>query len=825
MEGHYAVFSANLCLFILLIIMRPALGHGLGTDQASSLMALRRLKMESRGMIDDEKWTEMSVNSYERMASDVGNMEYDMIKGGLPGQPLGKMFKQYAGYVNVDEKKGRSLFYYFAEAAEDPSSKPLILWLNGGPGCSSLGLGAMVEVGPFGVNPDGKTLYSREFAWNRVANTLFLESPAGVGFSYSNKTLDYELSGDKRTAEDAYTFLINWFKRFPHYRTRDFYISGESYAGYYIPELADVIVNRNKKAHSTSKIQLKGIMIGNGIMNEATDAKGLADFLWSHALISDETYQGLTGHCKPGSSKCGSIDEAEIGDLDFYNIYAPLCSSSFKLSNTTRKHVGYDPCESKYVYSYLNLHQVQKALHANRTKLSYNWELCSAVINYWKDSPSTMFPIYRRLMASGLRILLFSGDVDAVVSVTGTRYSIGAMNLKVIKPWRPWLDETFELAGYRVVYDGLTFATVRGAGHQILGFDPCSDYYVYSYLNTIEVQKVLHANVTEIPGPWESCKYYNFVSFSHRYTRMEVEVMIPSPPVEFNFDSASTSPYITAPSSPQRFGTFFYSAPTSPTRISALYSDFNNCGAAATVGGDTSNNDDTDFAFDFSGHLEKSSLSADELFDGGKIKPSPSLQYENKPPDSPKSARSPKKFSPRHRKKEFDPFTAGLKQTRKENIQESSRRTKSLTPFRVSDLLFDADNNQAKNSSALSSSSSNSSIFSASSWYRKWKIKDFLLFRSASESRATELKKYQVLKKSRHQDHDMIKNCSFRSTDSVGSGSSRRRSGQPSISAHELHYTVNRAVSEEMKKRTYLPYKQGLLGCLGFNPSGSLSRG
>ncbi|CAI9786328.1 unnamed protein product [Fraxinus pennsylvanica] len=406
------------------------------------------------------------------MASDLGNMAYDMIKGGLPGQPLGVKFKQYAGYVNVDEKKGRSLFYYFAEAAADPSSKPLILWLNGGPGCSSLGMGAMVELGPFGVNPDGETLYSRNFAWNKVANILFLESPAGVGFSYSNTTSDYELSGDRRTAEDAYTFLINWFKRFPHYRTGDFYIAGESYAGYYIPELSDVIVNRNKKADSSSRIQLKGIMIGNGIMNDDTDTKGIVDFLWSHALISDETYQGLTGQCKPGSSRCGSLDVDQIGTIDFYNIYAPLCTSSFRLSNKTRKHRGYDPCESKYVYSYLNLPQVQKALHANRTKLSHNWELCSFVINSWKDSPSTMFPIYRRLMASGLRILLYSGDVDAVVSVTSTRYSIGSLNLTVIKPWRPWLDETDEVAGYQVVYDGLTFATVRGAGHQVPQFQP-----------------------------------------------------------------------------------------------------------------------------------------------------------------------------------------------------------------------------------------------------------------------------------------------------------------------------------------------------------------
>ncbi|CAI9781886.1 unnamed protein product [Fraxinus pennsylvanica] len=314
-----------------------------------------------------------------------------------------------------------------------------------------------------------------------------------------------------------------------------------------------------------------------------------------------------------------------------------------------------------------------------------------------------------------------------------------------------------------------------------------------------------------------------------------MEVMTPSAHVEFNFDSASTSPYITAPSSPQRFGTLYYSAPTSPSRVSALYRDINNYGAAATGGdGDTTNDDDADFAFDFRGQLEKSSLSADELFDGGKIKPlkpPPRLQYKNKLADSPKSPRSPKKlFSPRHRKKEFDSFAAAIEQTRNENNQENSRRTKSLSPFRVSDLLFDPDNNQiqeaSKNSCAVSSSSSsNSSISSASSWYKKWKIKDLLLFRSASESRATELKKYEVLKKNCHQDHDhVVKNCSFRSTDSVGSGSSRRRSG-PSVSAHELHYTMNRAASEEMKKRTFLPYKQGLLGCLRFNPSASLSRG
>ncbi|KAL5711446.1 Serine carboxypeptidase-like 26 [Ranunculus cassubicifolius] len=64
-----------------------------------------------------------------------------------------------------------------------------------------------------------------------LANLLFLESPAGVGFSYTNTTADLYNAGDKRTAEDAYIFLVKWLERFPQYKHRDFYIAGESYAG------------------------------------------------------------------------------------------------------------------------------------------------------------------------------------------------------------------------------------------------------------------------------------------------------------------------------------------------------------------------------------------------------------------------------------------------------------------------------------------------------------------------------------------------------------------------------------------------------------------
>ncbi|MBA0810957.1 hypothetical protein Gohar_002899, partial [Gossypium harknessii] len=155
--------------------------------------------------------------------------KHDDLVTNLPGQPPVD-FHHYAGFVTVNELNGRALFYWFYEAMSRPDQKPLVLWLNGGPGCSSVGYGATQEIGPFIVDTDGRGIKFNNFSWNQEANMLFLESPIGVGFSYSNTSTDYDNLGDEFTANDAYTFLHKWFMKFPSYRTRTFYIAGESYA-------------------------------------------------------------------------------------------------------------------------------------------------------------------------------------------------------------------------------------------------------------------------------------------------------------------------------------------------------------------------------------------------------------------------------------------------------------------------------------------------------------------------------------------------------------------------------------------------------------------
>ncbi|WZY86095.1 hypothetical protein YC2023_032479 [Brassica napus] len=400
----------------------------------------------------------------------------------LPGQDFDVDFAHYSGFVTTNEKLGRALFYWFFEAAEDAASKPLVLWLNGGPGCSSVGFGEAEEIGPFHIKSDGKTLYLNQYSWNQVANILFLDAPVGVGYSYSNTSSDLLTNGDQRTAKDSLKFLLKWVELYPEYKGREFYIAGESYAGHYIPQLSQAIVEHNQ-ASGENTINLMGYMVGNGLMDDFHDSLGLYQYIWTLGFISDQTYSLLKLKCglepfvhtSEVCLKALDIMDMEIGDIDQYSVFTPACvanASQAKMLLKKRRVGGrvseqYDPCTMKHSKVYFNLPEVQEALHVPPGLAPSKWDVCSDdVSRNWKDSPSSVLNIYHELIAAGLRIWVFSGDADAVVPVTSTRYSIDALKLHPVSPYGPWYIDG-QVGGWTQEYDGLNFVTVRGAGHEV----------------------------------------------------------------------------------------------------------------------------------------------------------------------------------------------------------------------------------------------------------------------------------------------------------------------------------------------------------------------
>lgn len=186
-----------------------------------------------------------------------GGSNNDIIKD-LPGYPnSAPALTMYSGYIEVNKTAKGSLFYWFVEAqkAPDDPSTPVVVWLNGGPGASSL-YGLFAENGPFTLNDDLSLSYN-PWSWAVSYHMLFVDNPVDTGFSFVDKG-NWVQNEDQMGSQ--FVNLLNTFLHdcHPKYASNPLYISGESYAGRYIPFIAKWIYLRG------DNLNLKGLAIGNG---------------------------------------------------------------------------------------------------------------------------------------------------------------------------------------------------------------------------------------------------------------------------------------------------------------------------------------------------------------------------------------------------------------------------------------------------------------------------------------------------------------------------------------------------------------------------------
>ncbi|XP_038164580.1 cathepsin A-like [Cyprinodon tularosa] len=425
----------------------------------------------------------------------------------LPGMTFKPNYSQWSGYLKAGT--GKFLHYWFVTSQRNPAEDPLVLWLNGGPGCSSLD-GFLSENGPFHVNDDGATLYENKYSWNRIANVLYLESPAGVGYSYSDSQ-QYD-TDDDQVADDNYKALQSFFAKFPNFTQNEFFIFGESYGGFYAPMLS------LRVAKGKAKINFKGFAVGNGLSSFALNDNSLIYFGYYHGLFGEVLWRDLNTNCcdkencnfyNSTSETCKTMVNVAFGivyesGLNEYALYLDCEGQrayhkgyqramshlfrnykrnphSYKLLDSRTSSIslmGVPPCiNSTAQTNWLNRGDVRKALHIQDTLPA--WALCSDEVgDHYSILYESMKDVYLKLLSLDLRVLVYNGDTDMACNFLGDQWFVEDLGFKATSSYQKWIHDN-QIAGFYQQFGNITFLTVKGAGHMVPQWAPGPAFHMF----------------------------------------------------------------------------------------------------------------------------------------------------------------------------------------------------------------------------------------------------------------------------------------------------------------------------------------------------------
>ncbi|OZJ03486.1 hypothetical protein BZG36_04023 [Bifiguratus adelaidae] len=452
---------------------------------------------------DAQDWVDKAKQGFEDVLDDASK-KLEAIKGEWVNIFSHPAFPEYtlrykepslcdpdiAGYLDVADDK--HFFFWFFESRDKPKEDPLILWLNGGPGCSSL-TGLFMELGPCIVNDAGDDTISNPYSWNANSSVIFLDQPLNVGYSYGSSSTTNSVAA----AKDVYAFLQLFFKEFPQYSHLDFHVAGESYAGHYIPAIGEEIHNANKGTFSSLKVQeqadtlrpvnLASLMIGNGLTDPLVQYKYYADMACnsSYGAVLDESTcdsmrqkypacASLIKNCYDSQSVFQCLPAAVKCNNDHI---APYQQTGMNPYDVRKKCEGGNLCYEilESVQKYLNRPEVMKELGAQVDK----YESCNMQINFrFQLAGDWMRPYHRALipiLEDGIPVLIYAGDADFICNWMGNKAWTkvlpwsGQKSFAKAKDLDWYSDITQEKAGeVRTSEDGVfTFLRVYGAGHMV----------------------------------------------------------------------------------------------------------------------------------------------------------------------------------------------------------------------------------------------------------------------------------------------------------------------------------------------------------------------
>jgi len=382
--------------------------------------------------------------------------------------------QSFSGFVQVDPAKADAkLFGWFFPSRNNPAKDPVVLWMTGGPGCSSE-LAVLFENGPFSVDAN-LNLVPNPYSWTNNASVVFIDQPFGTGFS--PKPQGDPVYNESVMAEYVYAFLEGFFQNdFPEYKDLPFFITGESFAGHYIPALSAYVVEKNAEGKNP-RINLQGIAIGNGWVNPYIQynyepfavlqdlcAAGSAEDQHLIELYKACQYAMDQGLFVEATDVCGIIMEAVVLHapkidgyfINHYNIKEPCVEPSLCYDFTNQT-------------TYMNLPDTQKALGLTPT----TWESCSTraglplTVDRLRPYSDSLPPV----LAANVRVLIYSGMWDLICEYLGGEEWTASMEWPgqaefKTTAYADWKVDN-QVAGHYKSAQGLTWLEIEEAGHMV----------------------------------------------------------------------------------------------------------------------------------------------------------------------------------------------------------------------------------------------------------------------------------------------------------------------------------------------------------------------
>ncbi|KAI9844588.1 MAG: Cell death protease [Thelocarpon superellum] len=426
--------------------------------------------------------------SLEAMVAE-GKTASEYFVHSLPGAPSGPLLKMHAGHIPVDPEHNGHLFFWHFENRHIAKRQRTVIWLNGGPGCSSED-GAVMEVGPYRLMDEGHLTYN-DGAWDEFANLLFVDQPVGTGYSYvdSNSYL-HELP---EMADQFVIFLREFFALFPQYEHDDIYLAGESYAGQHIPYIARAILDRNQ-GEVKHPWKLAGLLIGNGWIAPTEQYLSYLPFAYKEKLVEGgsavaKQLEAQQAICTSQLNAPGGTERVDISDCE--QILQDILRLTQQDGDEQQACVNmYDvrlrdsypscgmnwPPDLESVTPYLRRPDVIKALHINSDKES-GWVECSGAVsgNFQTRESKPSIDLMPGLLEQ-MPVILFSGEKDLICNHMGTEELIHNMKWNggtgfEVSPgtWAPRRDWTFEgePAGIYQEARNLTYILFYNSSHMV----------------------------------------------------------------------------------------------------------------------------------------------------------------------------------------------------------------------------------------------------------------------------------------------------------------------------------------------------------------------